>query len=248
LPPITHAIGSPFIELQQVESTNNYATGLVHAGMAHHGISVFAHHQTKGKGQRNKSWNSAAGENITTSIVIEPLTLSITQAFLLSKAIAVACYEFYKKYAGDETKIKWPNDIYWRDRKAGGILIENILSGTAWKYAIVGIGLNVNQTIFPGVTNAVSLKQITGKSFDTILLVKELYKHIDSSIELLKKDSAAVDEAYQKHLYKLNEIVKLKKNNRVFETTIKSVSPTGQLLTKHSVEEAFDVGEVEWVI
>jgi BirA family transcriptional regulator, biotin operon repressor / biotin---[acetyl-CoA-carboxylase] ligase len=248
LPPITHAIGSPFIELQQVESTNNYATGLVHAGMAHHGISVFAHHQTKGKGQRNKSWNSAAGENITTSIVIEPLTLTITKAFLLSKAIAVACFEFYKTYAGDETKIKWPNDVYWRDRKAGGILIENILSGTLWKYAIVGIGINVNQTIFPEITNAVSLKQITGRSFDTIDLVKVLYKNVESNIELLKQDSAAIEETYHKHLYKINETVKLKKDNRVFDTTIKGVSERGQLLTKHSVDEAFDVGEVEWII
>lgn len=248
MPPITHAIGSPFIELQQVESTNNYATGIVHAGMAHHGVSVFAHHQTKGKGQRNKSWKSAAGENITTSIIIEPSYLSISQAFLLSKAIACACFEFYKSIAGDETKIKWPNDLYWRDRKAGGILIENILSGTLWKFAIVGVGMNVNQINFPDITNAVSLKQITGRTYDTINLVKELYKQIESSLELLKKDSVALDEAYHKQLYKLNETVKLKKNNRVFETTIKGVSQTGQLLTKHSVEEEFDVGEVEWII
>jgi BirA family transcriptional regulator, biotin operon repressor / biotin---[acetyl-CoA-carboxylase] ligase len=247
LPPINHALGSSIIELQQVESTNNYATGLVHAGMAHHGISVFAHHQTKGKGQRNKIWDSAAGENITTSIIIEPSTLSISQSFLLSKAIALACYEFFKIYAGDETKIKWPNDIYWRDRKAGGILIENILFGQLWKFAVVGVGINVNQTNFPEL-NAVSLKQITGRTFENIEIVKELYKQIESCFNLLKKDSAAVDEAYHQQLYKLNETVKLKKNNRVFETTIKGVSNTGQLLTNNVMDEAFDVGEVEWVL
>ncbi len=248
MPPVNHAIGTPFIELQQIESTNNYATALVHEGMAHHGISIFAHHQTKGKGQRNKSWLAAPGENITTSIIIEPATLTISKAFGLSKAIAIACHQFIQSYAGDEAKIKWPNDVYWRDRKAGGILIENIISGTQWKFAIAGIGININQIYFPELAHAVSLKQITGKSYDIINLVKELYMHIESSLELLKKDSAAVDEAYHNQLYKLNETVKLKKNNRVFETTIIGVSPMGQLQTKQSVDEAFDVGEVEWVI
>ncbi|RYF81428.1 MAG: biotin--[acetyl-CoA-carboxylase] ligase [Chitinophagaceae bacterium] len=113
-------IGNPFLELQQVESTNNYATGAVHEGMAQHGMAVFAHHQTKGKGQHNKTWISDAGKNIAMSVVLQPPGLSLSQSFLISMATAVAVNSFFATYAGSETKVKWPNDLYWRDRKAGG--------------------------------------------------------------------------------------------------------------------------------
>ena len=74
--PFAPIIGIPFIELQQVESTNNYATGLLHAGMAQHGTAVFTHHQTKGKGQRNKQWQSDAGKNIALSVINKPPSLT----------------------------------------------------------------------------------------------------------------------------------------------------------------------------
>ena len=86
---------------------------------------------------------------------------------------SLPAYDFFNFYAIDETSIKWPNDIYWRDRKAGGILIENILQGKKWKFAIVGIGININQTLFPAsLPNPVSLKQITGKTFNVVELGK----------------------------------------------------------------------------
>ena len=122
----SNRIGSPFIELPTVDSTNNYAMGLVHAGMAQHGTAVFTHDQTKGRGQRSKNWNSEAKSNIAISVIIEPKELSPSQAFMLSKAIAVGTLYFFDSYAQTDVKIKWPNDIYWRDRKAGGILIENV--------------------------------------------------------------------------------------------------------------------------
>ena len=110
--------------------------GLVHAGMAQHGVAVFTHEQTKGKGQRHKQWTATANENIILSIIIEP-GLSIDRQFLLSMYTAVAVQNFFAHYAGNDTKIKWPNDLYWRDRKAGGILIDNIVTGFNWKYAII---------------------------------------------------------------------------------------------------------------
>jgi BirA family biotin operon repressor/biotin-[acetyl-CoA-carboxylase] ligase len=247
--PVHSAIGQSFIELLQVDSTNNYATALAHAGLAQHGMVVFAHEQMKGKGQRNKQWIAQKGENITLSIIIQPENLSLTQFFLLSMCFAVGVQQFLKQYAGNETKVKWPNDIFWGDRKAGGILIENIIAGTQWKFAIVGIGLNINQTKFNEISrNAVSMKQICTKEFNVLSIAKEMCNVLESYYKMLKVDPISIVENYHQHLYKSNKWVKLKKGNRIFEALIKGVSSTGQLITEHGTEELFDVGEVEWVI
>lgn len=232
-----------------MESTNNYAMGLVHARMAQHGTCVFAHTQTAGKGQRQKTWLSEPGQNIALSIIIKPKALAASQQAGLSAAVAVAVRHFFHQYAGEETKIKWPNDLYWRDRKAGGILIENILHGHQWQWAVIGIGLNINQTYFPELGGkAVSLKQITGKAFDTVNLAKELAQAVQNSVALLP---AAEDEMYNQYkacMYKLNEPVHLKQGSRSFNGIIKGIAPTGELIVETTLEERFGVGEVVWVI
>jgi BirA family biotin operon repressor/biotin-[acetyl-CoA-carboxylase] ligase len=249
LVPDSDTAGSPFIELQSVDSTNNYATALLHAGMAHHGTCVFAHEQNKGKGQRNKHWITQKSANIILSAVINPGGLPLSQFFPFSMAMANAAWLFFQKYALENVSVKWPNDIMWCDRKAGGILIENILHGQQWKYAVVGIGLNINQTDFGALqTKAVSLKQITGKDYEVLALAKELRTYLYASFHNLKKDPAAVIDAYHQHLYQLNELVTFKKDNRIFEARVKGVSTQGQLKVEHAVEEVFEVGSVEWVI
>lgn len=247
--PFTPIIGIPFIELQQVESTNNYATGAIHAGMAQHGTAVFAHHQTKGKGQRNKQWHGDANKNIALSIIIKPNALSLSQSFLLSMTAAVAVQRFLKTYAGEEVKIKWPNDVYWQDRKAAGILIENVVQGTDWKWCVIGIGMNVNQTTFDEVAvRAVSLKQITGKDFNPLQLAKELCRYLEDALAELKTFEAILVAYYKSNLYRLGETVLFKKENRVFRATVVDVTATGQLVVKHAIEERLDVGEIEWVV
>lgn len=244
----TNALGHRFIELLTVDSTNNYAMGLVHAGMAQHGIVVFAQEQTQGKGQRHKQWTSAAYENILMSIIVRPFELSIKEQFLLSMSTAIAIHKFFSSYAGNETKVKWPNDIYWRDRKAGGILIENNIQGKDWKYAVIGVGLNINQVSFQVFKKeAVSLKQITGKQYCTITLARELLAALEEAFKKMIADSKAVLEQYHNILYKRNETVSLKKGNLVFDAVIKGVNEQGQLIAEHGVEQLFNLGEIEWV-
>jgi BirA family biotin operon repressor/biotin-[acetyl-CoA-carboxylase] ligase len=251
LPPVAHSLGTPFIELQSVDSTNNYALEQIHANLAQPGSCYFANEQTAGKGQRGRSWATEKGANITMSIVLKPGILQAFQQFHLSACVAVATHDFLSKYAGETIQIKWPNDLYWNDKKLGGILIENIIGHqpSAWKWAIVGIGININQTKFPGgLKNPVSLKQITGQNFDPVQLAKELCQSIDHFYKRLKEEANSFLDAYNLVLYKKDQIVKLKKENRLFETTIKGVSHTGQLITRHAVEERFDFGEVEWML
>jgi BirA family biotin operon repressor/biotin-[acetyl-CoA-carboxylase] ligase len=242
-------IGHPYIILPTVDSTNNYAMRQIQAGLASHGITWFALEQTAGKGQRGKSWLTTPNLNIMLSAVVTPSLLPNRQ-FWLSATVALACYDFYKKYAGDETRIKWPNDVYWRDRKAGGILIENVFRGADWLYAVVGIGINVNQVVFdPSLPNPVSLKQITGRDFNAAQLGEELCHNLENRYQQLQEDGIeTIMQEYQQVLYKLHQPVTLKKGSMSFETTIMGVSDTGRLLTKDVLEREFDFGEVELVI
>lgn len=242
-------IGKPFIELLIVESTNNYAMGLARAGMAQHGTVVFTHEQTKGKGQRNKQWASQAGQNIAISVVIKHSKLLLSEMFFLSRTVALSVHQLFANYVSDDVKIKWPNDIYWRDRKAAGILIENVWQGNEWKFAVAGIGINVNQTDFGDLSSrVVSLKQITGKDFKPLILAKELCEILNEKYQLLLADPSAIVDQYKFHLYKLNEQIRLKKSNRIFEAQFKDVNNDGQMVVQHVMEEKFDVGEVEWII
>ncbi len=237
-----------FTILDTVDSTNNYAMQQAQHGLAKHGRAWFANEQTAGKGQRGKSWATGKGKNIAMSLVLEPRQLQITNQFHLSALVALACFEFLKQHAGDEIKIKWPNDLFWRDRKAGGILIENKFLGKAWKWAVVGIGININQRVFnKELSNAVSLQQITGKNFEAIALAKELHSLLMKKLtEVLGPDE--ILQQYNQHLYKINELVTLRKTGVKFDTYIKEVSAQGRLITVDAIEREFDFGEVEWVL
>jgi BirA family biotin operon repressor/biotin-[acetyl-CoA-carboxylase] ligase len=238
-----------FSILDSVDSTNNYAMARVHEGLASHGQAWFSAMQTAGKGQREKKWYSRPGENIAISIAMQPGSLFQGRQFLFNAFIACECYLFFKKYAGENVRIKWPNDLYWRDRKAGGILIENNMQASQWNWAIVGIGLNINQENFPpDLPNPVSLKQITGKPENISTLAMELHSQILSAFSKLSSSSLEnLIPDYNRFLYKKNEEVKLRKNRTVFTTTIKSVNEFGQLLTHDAIERRFDFGEVEWI-
>jgi len=242
-------VANPLTILTSVDSTNNYAMGMVRDGIAKHGEAWFSYEQTHGKGRRGKMWKAEKGKNIISTIVVSTRFLTVYQQFYLSVAVSLACLEFYKKYAGDESKIKWPNDIFWNDRKAGGILIENVVKGNDWQWAIIGIGININQTEFSvdGVFVPVSLKQITGREYDIIALANELYEMVMKKYDALKNnqfDKMLIE--YNQILFGLEKKVKLKKDNIIFETTVKGVTPHGKLITYSSMEKQFDFDEVEW--
>ena len=242
-------IGNVFTELAVIDSSNNYAMALAHDGKSFHGNVFFAHEQTAGKGQRGKKWIANAGDNIMMSIVLQPEKLSINEQFLLSVCVALGCYDLLNIHLPKEIFIKWPNDLYIRDRKTGGILIENIISGEKWKYAIVGIGININQIGFDeNLPNPTSLKQATDKNFDAIALAKQLCNCVDKRYSrLLAGSYEDMIAEYNSHLYKQNELVRLKKDDQVFETIIKEVSQQGKLITVDEEERSLEFGEVEWL-
>jgi BirA family transcriptional regulator, biotin operon repressor / biotin---[acetyl-CoA-carboxylase] ligase len=235
--------------LARVDSTNNYAMAMVHAGMAGHGMAWLALEQTAGRGRRGRAWVGQPGENIALSVVLQPPAAVLANPFGLSMITALACHRFFGALAGEETCIKWPNDLYWRDRKAGGLLIENTYHGRHWKWAVVGMGININQTAFDeGAKNPVSLRQITGRRWDVTELGRQLHGCLLQ--ELDEWATAGIDAlvtAYNQPLYRRGQEVRLKKGSQVFNTIITGVSTTGQLLTQDSLPRAFAFDEVTFV-
>ena len=183
-------LGAPLIELPSIDSTNIYAMEQIKAGKAISGSCYNTPFQTHGKGQHGRIWESEKGQNLLCSYVLELKSLNPSKNWGpedqkgLSAAVAIGAKAFFGAHAGDETLIKLPNDIYWRDRKAGGILIENSLRGSEWTWAVIGIGFNINQTSFsPDAPNPVSLRQITGRQWEIARLQTELSKALTESIQ-----------------------------------------------------------------
>ena len=204
-------LGAPLIELSSVDSTNIYAMKQIQEQIAVSGSCYRTDFQTHGKGQHGRVWESSKGENLLCSYVLELKTLKMEQNWGpkdqigLSAAVALGAQAFFAAFAGDETRIKKPNDIYWRDRKAGGILIENILRGESWTWTVIGIGFNINQTKFSSdAPNPVSLKQITGKQWEISSMQKSLTKALDHSIGLwLENGEVETLKAFEKQIIEI---------------------------------------------
>ena len=244
------AIGQNFHVLACVDSTNNYAMAQVHSGAARQGETYFALEQTAGKGQREKKWITTAGENILMSTVLYPAPLLIHHLPFLNMCVALSCYQLLQPFLQEKIKIKWPNDLYWNDRKAGGILIENGFQGTRWQFAIVGIGLNINQTDFPPhLPNAISLKNVLGIETDVLLLANALCSLLENNYQkLLHGETGMLLHEYNKSLYKRYETVRLRRGNVIFSAKIEGVDEQGCLLVHRSLLQRFQAGEVEWMM
>jgi BirA family biotin operon repressor/biotin-[acetyl-CoA-carboxylase] ligase len=243
-------IGHIFNELDQTTSTNTHAMQQIQAKLAEHGTAYFAYEQTAGKGRQGKVWQTEPKANIILSVVIDAARLKINRQFDISVVAALAVYDLLSNYVPENMSIKWPNDIYYNDSKAAGILIENSLQGKKWQWCVIGIGININQVVFSEtLANPISLSLITQQSYNTISLAKELCHHLENRYQqLLQGKNALLLKKYNQHLYKKEELVKLKKNNIAFNCIIKSVDQQGKLHVKDGLQDEFDFGEVEWVL
>lgn len=245
-------VGQKIVSLTQVDSTNNYAKNeLAKSAPLPEGTVILAEHQFAGRGQTNNTWDSEPGKNLTFSILLSPSFLAPEKQFMLNKAISIGINDVLAGIIGKEVKIKWPNDIYVNDRKLGGILIENIIQGTNWKHAIVGIGLNVNQTDFPEHLNqATSIKKILGEEQDKGSLLNKICKGIEGwYLQLKASKFDTINERYLDVMYRLNETHLFRTEGTVREGKIVSVEDNGLLnvdfLGNH---RTFGFKEIEFVI
>lgn len=220
-----------FIVLDVIDSTNNYANHLISAGTAENGTVVLAHFQNDGRGQRENRWESAPGENILTSFIVFPAFLEPSNQFYLSKVASLAIVEWLSDKT-TEVSIKWPNDVYVANKKIAGMLVETSVMGNSLDSAVVGIGLNLNQTEFTAsIPNPVSLKLITGSTYEVVDSARELH---DVFLKLYQELQAGafeeIDNAYFNHLFRRNEWAWYREKGELLEARITGVGEYGQLL------------------
>jgi BirA family biotin operon repressor/biotin-[acetyl-CoA-carboxylase] ligase len=223
------ALEAPIIELDSIDSTNNYAMCLIDADTAQNGLTITADEQTAGKGQRGRIWKSEAGESLLMSIITVP-DKSLDEQFLFSAAVAVAIAEVLQhEYENWDVRVKWPNDIIINDKKAGGILIENVIKGNVWAYSVVGIGLNVSQTKMPeDIPNAGSLQMLSGKPFNIKKIRKLLRARILQRIyEKLPSDQMM--GLYNDYLFRKDKWQGFEDGQREWEACVNGVNAKGEL-------------------
>lgn len=199
----------PHIALEATPSTNLYLSQLCQreGKQVLPFTTVTADYQSAGKGQRGNSWESEAGKNLLFSFVTYPTHLKARQQFLISQMVSLAIQETLSQ-CSDEISIKWPNDIYWREKKICGILIENDLNGSQIARSISGIGLNINQTRFVSdAPNPVSLRQITGQEHDRSAILEEVMQRMitafhQSETVSFNSYSATIASRYQRALFR----------------------------------------------
>lgn len=245
---VKEILQSPVIKLQRVDSTNNYAMQLVNEDEPQPGLTVVANEQTSGRGQRGNKWLAKAGENLLMSIVAEPM-VSADNQFSLSAAVAVSVADILKETGNEWTiNIKWPNDIIVNNRKAGGILIENVFRGSSWSYTIIGIGLNVKQQEFPAeLLHATSLYQAVPISYDLDQLMSRIRTRVLENIYSLSPLGHDFLDKYNMYLFRKGMYQTFTDGASVWPACIESVDSKGHLLViEDGSQRAYVHGKTMW--
>lgn len=237
------------IYIQTVDSTNDFLKQLVIAKEHPEGFVVYTDFQTVGKGQKGNTWEAEKGKNLLFSIVLYPSQIPINQQFIISQLVSLAIKKTLDNYIENVT-IKWPNDIYWNNKKLGGILIENSLQGSNIKYSIIGIGLNINQLSFSSkLPNPISMKQITGKIYKRPVILNEIKENI---IYFYKNTSFNdIRKQYHRSLYRNNGFHLYEtETGQKFSAKIVNVDDDGKLLliSREKKTSEFYFKEVQFCI
>ena len=241
-------------KMDEMPSTNECLALICREGKAEEFYTVVTEYQTAGKGQRGNSWESEAGKNLLFSTVLYPTALEAKHQFYLSMLTALAIHEALSSYTSGFC-IKWPNDIYWKDRKIAGILIENEIEGKYLNQCIIGTGLNVNQDIFlSDAPNPVSLKQIIGTEVDRQELLEKIMRGIIGRYHQLEENferaSSDIHAFYMRNLYRREGSHTYRDEDGIFQATFCAVEGDGHLvlIDKDCNERRYAFKEVEYVI
>ena len=221
------------IQPAKTTSTSTYLKELLKQRKLPECSVVITNNQTEGKGQPGNRWETESGKNLTFSMILYPHEIKASEQFIISKAVSVAILKTLKKF-NISTTIKWPNDIYIGDKKLGGILIENTLSGQTIDQCIVGIGLNINQENFPDyLPNPVSIKNITGKETDLLTIFSTLHETISGYYDrIMDKKHQKIDRDYTEHLYRKSGSHLYRDKTGIFKAEFQSIGPAGHLFLK----------------
>lgn len=222
------------LRFDEINSTNVYLYDKISEKNDISDTVVVAAHQMAGRGMDKNRWESEAGKNLLFSIALNVNFLEAENQFKISQAVSVAIVETLSQFVDNQQLyIKWPNDIYFGDKKLAGMLIQNTIEGRMMGVSIIGIGLNVNQIEFScDIPNPISLKQISGEDFDLENLLNLLIKNIKSSVEGLriKENQIAIYEKYISKAYRYRQWADYVYKNKVKSMIINGFDCYGRLI------------------
>lgn len=236
------------IKLDAIDSTNNYLKKIIlNEGINDYTV-VTAKFQTQGKGQLGTEWESEHSKNLICSVYKKEINIKVQDQFVISALVSLALIKTLRKVNLSNMHIKWPNDIMSDNKKICGILIENIVKENYIKDTVIGIGLNVNQTIFNNLPNAASIKNLIGTTCSIDEILKDLVKNIKYCFNELDKSSInSIFEKYEDALFRINKPSTFKNSKgEIFSGYIKGVSRLGKLsvMLEDNLVESYDLKEI----
>jgi BirA family biotin operon repressor/biotin-[acetyl-CoA-carboxylase] ligase len=217
------------IALKETVSTNRYAKELPEDESLELTL-ITAEFQTAGRGAGTNKWESERGQNLLFSIIAFPQQLPTNQMFALSEVTALAICDTLSSYA-EGFQIKWPNDIYYNDKKIVGMLIENDLQGKNVRKSVIGVGVNINQTLFRSdAPNPVSLAQILGHEENCEQVLKQILEQFIHYYVMMEREQfPELHKRYMQHLYRRNALHTYADATGTYQAQIIDVEPTGHL-------------------
>ncbi len=239
-------LGKDIHFLPDCHSTNDMALQALRQSKAAEGSVFITNHQTRGKGQRGNTWETRPGENLTFSLVLQPRFMDLSEQFVLNMAISNAIRRCFQEYIPG-LKVKWPNDLVVPGfGKLGGILIENIVGSSGWDYAVVGIGLNVNQREFSS-PKATSLSLVTGSAYTLEELFRLLITQVEQVYISLKKGKyAEIRAEFLQHLYLFEQQALFTVGEEALAGRIVGLAESGNLLLEltNGQQRSFGIKEI----
>jgi BirA family transcriptional regulator, biotin operon repressor / biotin---[acetyl-CoA-carboxylase] ligase len=247
IPANTLFVGKNLVFVPECHSTNTLAMNLNQQGSAIEGTIIITDNQHSGRGQRGNQWISEPGKNLTFSLILKPAFLRPDQQFRLTMAMSLAVADYVKSKVPFSVTIKWPNDILIKERKVCGILIENSLSGDCIQTSVAGIGLNMNQHLFPNL-RATSIKSETG--VDQVLddELPLLLQAIEMRyLQLREGETSLLENDYLNNLYRVGELHPFNTRVGVVNGIIEGVDTRGRLILQSSDGRQFyDLKEISF--
>lgn len=243
------------IALDETISTNRYAKELPE-DKSHELTLVTAEFQTAGRGAGTNTWESERSQNLLFSLIAYPQRLQANQMFALSEVTALAIRDALDTFlplgqCSISFSIKWPNDIYYADKKNVGMLIENDLRGKQVHRSIIGVGININQTHFlSDAPNPISLAQILDKEVNRNQVLESILLQFNHYYGMMEREQfSQLHNLYMQHLYRRNALHTYADATGTFQAQIIDVEPTGHLVLEcqNGEQRRYDFKEVRFV-
>ena len=238
------------IKLNATDSTNNYLKQLILERTLDDFSVVVANHQTNGRGQRGSSWLSEKDKNLTFSVLKRNISIVANQQFLLNILVSLSIVKSLEGFNIPKLAIKWPNDILSDHHKISGILIENLIKNKQIEYAIIGIGLNVNQVKFEGLSKVSSLKNIMPLPVDKDELLTKIIDKLKMYFKLYSENgSEFLNSEYESYLFRKDKpSTFISHDNSLFTGIIRGVSTSGKLCVQmEDFNKEFDLKELKLI-